>query len=86
MDFVGFLIESRITETQHTDAFADGHVQIMTIHQPKGLEFPVVIVGSLQRYYYGTSPIDSNLGKFYHESGFGKAHEKQYLDWILHGP
>jgi DNA helicase-2/ATP-dependent DNA helicase PcrA len=31
------------------DVFPKGKVQIMTVHQAKGLEFPVVIVGSLDR-------------------------------------
>src|SRR5262249_5714780 len=29
--------------------FPKGHVQVMTIHQAKGLEFPVVVVGSLDK-------------------------------------
>ncbi|WP_318571175.1 ATP-dependent DNA helicase [Salinigranum marinum] len=31
------------------DALPDGHVQVMTVHQAKGLEFPVVFVASLGR-------------------------------------
>jgi DNA helicase II / ATP-dependent DNA helicase PcrA len=50
LDFLGFLIESRFAEKQDNDAFVNGYVRIMTIHQSKGLDFPVVIVGSLDSY------------------------------------
>lgn len=31
------------------DTFPSGHVQVMTVHQAKGLEFPVVFLASLER-------------------------------------
>lgn len=46
------------------------HVQIMTIHQAKGLEFPVVIVGSLSEGHSGAQVIDRDLGKFYFRKEF----------------
>jgi len=45
--------------------FPSGHVQIMTIHQAKGLEFPVVIVGGMEKGRMGASPIDRDLSRFY---------------------
>jgi DNA helicase-2/ATP-dependent DNA helicase PcrA len=43
-----------------------GHVQIMTIHQAKGLEFPVVVVGRLDKLPPGTTNEDRDLQPFYH--------------------
>ncbi len=46
--FLSFLHEGGADEYEDPDApFPSGHVQIMTIHQSKGLEFPVIISGSL---------------------------------------
>ena len=42
-----------------------GHVQIMTIHQAKGLEFPVVAVGRLDKLPLGTTNEDRDLQPFY---------------------
>ena len=46
--FLRLLHEGGINEYEDPDQpFPKGHVQVMTIHQAKGLEFPVVVVGSL---------------------------------------
>jgi DNA helicase-2/ATP-dependent DNA helicase PcrA len=45
--------------------FPQGHIQIMTIHQAKGLEFPVVIVGSLEKGHKGAAKVDRDLSQFY---------------------
>jgi len=42
-----------------------GYVQIMTIHQSKGLEFPVVVVGSLDKQISAGKDIDRRLSPFY---------------------
>lgn len=42
------------------------HVQIMTIHQAKGLEFPVVIVGRMDKVSLTTSNSDKPLRDYYH--------------------
>jgi DNA helicase-2/ATP-dependent DNA helicase PcrA len=47
-----------------------GYVQVMTIHQSKGLEFPVVVVGSLDRKGRVIRQIDRDLGPFYHRAAF----------------
>lgn len=50
--------------------FPKGHVQIMTIHQAKGLEFPVVIVGSLDKQLSTSKQIDHELQPYYHRPPF----------------
>ncbi len=44
-----------------------GHVQIMTVHQAKGLEFPVVILGRLDKPLPQTRNEDRELKHFYHK-------------------
>ena len=46
-------------------AFPSGAVQIMTFHQSKGLEFPVVIIGSLHAQISTGKKIDTILGGYY---------------------
>jgi DNA helicase II / ATP-dependent DNA helicase PcrA len=43
-----------------------GHVQIMTIHQAKGLEFPIVFVGNLHKISNITDNLDKILRPYYH--------------------
>jgi DNA helicase II / ATP-dependent DNA helicase PcrA len=50
--------------------FPKGYVQVMTIHQAKGLEFPVVVVGSLSTQLSSPKQIDHDLGPFYHRPPF----------------
>ena len=50
--------------------FPKGHVQVMTIHQAKGLEFPVVVVGSLSTQLSSPKQIDRDLSPFYHRPPF----------------
>jgi len=45
-------------------------VQVMTIHQAKGLEFPVVVVGSLSNQLSSPKQIDRDLEPFYHRPPF----------------
>jgi DNA helicase-2/ATP-dependent DNA helicase PcrA len=47
-----------------------GYVQIMTIHQAKGLEFPVVVVGSLDKQISTSKQIDRHLQPYYHRPPF----------------
>jgi DNA helicase-2/ATP-dependent DNA helicase PcrA len=42
----------------------------MTIHQAKGLEFPVVVVGSLSTQLASPKAIDRDLGPYYHRPPF----------------
>jgi DNA helicase-2/ATP-dependent DNA helicase PcrA len=47
-----------------------GHVQVMTIHQAKGLEFPVVVVGSLDKQLSTNKQVDRHLQPYYHRPIF----------------
>ena len=69
--FLRLLYEGGINEYEDPDQpFPKGHVQVMTIHQAKGLEFPVVIVGSLDKRLGSPKQIDRDLGPFYHRPPF----------------
>ena len=57
------LYDGGINEYEAPDRpFPRGHVQVMTIHQAKGLEFPVVVVGSLSTRLANHKRIDRDLG------------------------
>lgn len=69
--FLRLLYEGGINEYEDPDQpFPHGHVQIMTIHQAKGLEFPVVVVGSLDIQIRTSKQVDRDLGPFYHRRPF----------------
>lgn len=69
--FLRFLHLGGINEYEDPDRpFPAGHVQVMTIHQSKGLEFPVVIVGSLATMIRSAKQEDRLLGPFYHREPF----------------
>ena len=66
-----FLYVGGINEYEDPDRpFPKGHAQVMTIHQAKGLEFPVVIVGSLAANIGSPKQVDRLLGDFYHREPF----------------
>ena len=50
--------------------FPTGHVQIMTIHQAKGLEFPVIVVGRLDKKPPRPDNKDKCLQNLYHLGPF----------------
>lgn len=69
--FVRLLYEGGINEYEDPDnPLPKGHVQVMTIHQAKGLEFPVVIVGSLSVQLSSPKDVDATLGIFYKRPPF----------------
>jgi DNA helicase-2/ATP-dependent DNA helicase PcrA len=69
--FLRLLHGGGINEYEDPDQpFPKGHVQVMTIHQAKGLEFPVVVVGSLSTQLSSAKQIDRDLGAFYHQAPF----------------
>jgi DNA helicase II / ATP-dependent DNA helicase PcrA len=69
--FFRLLHDGGINEYEDPDQpFPKGYVQIMTIHQAKGLEFPVVAVGSLDVKGSTKKHIDRALQPFYHRPPF----------------
>jgi DNA helicase-2/ATP-dependent DNA helicase PcrA len=69
--FLRLLYDGGINEYEDPDQpFPKGHVQVMTIHQAKGLEFPVVVVGSLSSQLSSSKQTDRDLGPFYHRPPF----------------
>lgn len=69
--FIRLLYDGGINEYEDPDRpFPKGHVQVMTIHQAKGLEFPVVVVGSLTSQLSSPKQVDRDLGPFYHRPSF----------------
>lgn len=56
----------RLGETEFEDKedpFPKGRVSFITIHQAKGLEFPVVILGGLYRQDHGAGPVETLIRK-----------------------
>lgn len=69
--FLRLLHDGGINEYEDPDQpFPKGYVQVMTIHQAKGLEFPVVAVGSLDLLTSSPKQIDRHLHPFYHRPQF----------------
>lgn len=69
--FLRLLFDGGINEYEDPDCpFPQGYVQVMTIHQAKGLEFPVVVVGSLSKQLSSPKKIDRDLGPYYHRPPF----------------
>jgi DNA helicase-2/ATP-dependent DNA helicase PcrA len=69
--FLRLLHLGGINEYEDPDQpFPKGHVQVMTIHQAKGLEFPVVAVGSLASRMSSPKEVDRTLGPYYHRPPF----------------
>lgn len=69
--FLRLLYDGGINEYEDPDQpFPKGYVQVMTIHQAKGLEFPVVVVGSLGTQLSSPKQTDRDLGPFYHRPPF----------------
>lgn len=69
--FLRLLHLGGINEYEDPDQpFPKGHVQVMTVHQAKGLEFPVVVVGSLASRVSSPKEVDRTLGPYYHRPPF----------------
>lgn len=86
--FLRFLIDGGIEEYEDFEEAAPaGCVSFMTIHQSKGLEFPVVLVGSMEaspRKQY--DDIDEVLQtKYYHKPPFEPLERTKFFDfWRLY--
>lgn len=69
--FLRLLYDGGMNEYEDPDRpFSSGRVQVMTIHQAKGLEFPVVVVGSLSAQTSTGKQVDRDLGPFYDRAPF----------------
>ena len=69
--FLKFLLDGGINEYEDPDnPIPKGYVQIMTVHQSKGLEFPVVAVGSLDKQFRVGKQVDRDLASFFHRLPF----------------
>src|SRR5712692_4253298 len=69
--FLSLLYEDGSNQFENPqEPFPEGHVQIMTIHQAKGLEFPVIVVGRLDKPCSRFDNEDRDLQDFYHLSRF----------------
>ena len=86
-NFFRFLKEGGIEEYEDASEYAPkGCVSFMTIHQSKGLEFPVVVVGSMHdvpRKQY--TPLDNLLQqKYYSKQPFEPLEQTKFYDfWRL---
>lgn len=79
--FLRLLFEGGINEYEDPDQpFPKGYVQVMTIHQSKGLEFPVVVVGSLDKQLSTAKQIDRDLQQFYLRPPFEPANRITEFD------
>ncbi|MXO32676.1 ATP-dependent DNA helicase [Apibacter sp. B2912] len=82
--FLRFLKEGGLEEYEDFEEYApSGCISFMTIHQSKGLEFPIVIVGSLNaspRKQY--DDIDLKLqSDYYHKPPFEPIEKTKYYDF-----
>ena len=84
-----FHVFLRLLEDEGRNAYEDtespfptGQVQILTIHQAKGLEFPVVVVGSLDNNRRGAQKVDRMLEKFYTREKFEEERHIQGFDMM----
>jgi DNA helicase-2/ATP-dependent DNA helicase PcrA len=79
--FLRLLHDGGINEYEDPDQpFPKGHVQVMTIHQAKGLEFPVVVVGSLSTQLSSPKQVDRDLAPFYQRPPFEPENRVTFFD------
>jgi len=83
--FLNFLIETGIDEYEDPyNPIPKGFVQIMTIHQSKGLEFPVVFVGSLHKKFPVQKQIDRDLLPFSKRGPYETEKQMTEFDRLRH--
>ena len=69
--FLRLLYEGGINEYEDpNEPMPKGYVQVMTIHQSKGLEFPVIVVGSLAVQLSSPKDVERILGPFFNRPAF----------------
>ncbi len=83
--FLRLLYEDGINQYEDPQRpFPEGHVQILTFHQAKGLEFPVVVVGRLDKLPPPSNNEDKELKQFYHLSPFEPEQQVPRFDLMRH--
>lgn len=83
--FLNFLISSGIDEYEDPDnPLPKGFVQIMTIHQAKGLEFPVVIVGSIHKNFSVQKQVDRDILPFSKRGTYETEKQMTEFDRLRH--
>lgn len=83
--FFNFLLKNGIDEYEDPDnPIPKGFVQIMTIHQSKGLEFPVVIAGSLEKSFRVQKKVDRDLLPFSKRGTFETEKQMTEFDRLRH--
>lgn len=86
--YLRFLIDGGITEYEDDTEYApSGCISFMTIHQSKGMEFPIVMVDSLNATprINSTAVIEDIENKYFHRSVFESRDDIKYFDfWRLY--
>lgn len=86
--YLRFLIDGGITEYEDNTEYApSGCISFMTIHQSKGMEFPIVMVDSLNATprINSTAVIEDIENKYFHRSVFESRDDIKYFDfWRLY--
>jgi DNA helicase-2/ATP-dependent DNA helicase PcrA len=83
--FLNFLIKSGIDEYEDPyNPIPKGFIQIMTIHQSKGLEFPVVFVGSLHGPFRVQKQVDRDLLPFSKRKTYETEKQMTEFDRLRH--
>jgi DNA helicase-2/ATP-dependent DNA helicase PcrA len=83
--YFNFLIGGGVDEYEDPDnPIPKGYVQIMTFHQSKGLEFPVVIVGSLHKQFSVQKQVDRDLLPFSERGLFETERQMTDFDKMRH--
>lgn len=68
--FFYLMRQTGLDDVESEDGPPPGLIQVSTIHQAKGLEFPVVVVGSLEKRPRTSKEIDRVLGPYYPRGRF----------------
>jgi len=83
--FFNFLIFNGMDEYEDPDnPVPKGFVQIMTIHQSKGLEFPVVVVGTLDKPFRVQKEVDRKLLPFSKRGTYETEEQMTLFDRLRH--
>lgn len=82
--FFRYHYEEKLNEPEDQNEYAPGgHVSFMTFHQSKGMEFPVVVVGSMNRYpRERTDSLAEDIADRYcHRPRFEPINLRKYFDF-----